>query len=428
MIHMHFILSNAFGYNFLILVLLVFFTIIPVYAQPIILDENFYVKRIVSGLSNPTTMVFLENDILVLQKDDGKIILVNNDLKNLTPILDLSVNSVSERGLLGITTSGSNVYIYLTYSEYDGGEPLGNRIYRYSWDGNLLTDKTLIKDLPVLPGPNHNGGVLSTGLDGEIFTVIGDLNRDGALQNYDSDVVDDTSVILQLIPDESYYAIGIRNSFGLAIDPATGNLWDTENGPGDFDEINLVMPKFNSGWEKIMGPASSADLEKLPGFEDFEYSDPEFSWQKTVAPTGLSFIDSEYFEEYGNSLFVGDCNNGFLYDFTLNPSRTGFVFENPQLSDLVLNFGDSSDEIIFGTGFGCVTDIKAGPDGLLYVVSLDHGSIYQILPKNQLSESELEAISKTPSYDQNNMIILIVTGMLAIGSIIAYKRFVQSHH
>lgn len=355
--------------------------------SPTILDENFRVEKIVSGLSSPTTMTFLEDDILVLQKNDGKVILVENDTGELKIIQDLSVNSASERGLLGITSSGNHVYIYLTESESDGSKPLGNRVYQYTWDGKSLNDKILIKDLPVLPGPNHDGGVLVTGSNGEIYTVIGDLNRNGALQNYDSDVVDDTSVILELVPDEKYYAIGIRNSFGLAIDPVNGNLWDTENGPQDFDEINLVMPKFNSGWEKIMGPASESDLESLPGFLDYTYSDPEFSWKSTVAPTGLSFIDSVYFAEYHNSLFVGDCNNGILYDFDLDSSRTGFTFENPELYDLVLDSGDSYGEIIFGTGFGCITDVEAGPDGLLYIVSISDGAIYQISPKVQQANS-----------------------------------------
>ena len=50
-----------------------------------------------------------------------------------------------------------------------------------------------------------------------------------------------------------YYAYGIRNSFGLDFDPITGKLWDTENGPTFGDEINLVEPGFNSGWNKIQG-------------------------------------------------------------------------------------------------------------------------------------------------------------------------------
>ena len=60
---------------------------------------------------------------------------------------------------------------------------------------------------------------------------------------------------------EKYYAYGIRNSFGLAIDPENGALWQTENGDEDYDEINLVNSGFNSGWEKLMGPSSRVTLK-----------------------------------------------------------------------------------------------------------------------------------------------------------------------
>ena len=53
-----------------------------------------------------------------------------------------------------------------------------------------------------------------------------------------------------------YYAYGIRNSFGITFDPITGNLWQTENGPDVYDEINVVKPGFNSGWTQVMGPLS----------------------------------------------------------------------------------------------------------------------------------------------------------------------------
>ncbi len=56
-----------------------------------------------------------------------------------------------------------------------------------------------------------------------------------------------------------YFAYGIRNSFGTTIDPLTGTLWQTENGPSEYDEINIVKPGFNSGWVQIMGPMSRSD-------------------------------------------------------------------------------------------------------------------------------------------------------------------------
>ena len=99
-----------------------------------------------------------------------------------------------------------------------------------------------------------------------------------------------------------------------------------------------------------------------------------------MAPTGLAFATSPGYGKYQNDLFAGDCNNGNIYRFHMNQNRDGFVFNSPQLQDKVANIGDSQDEIIFGTGFGCVSDVVTGPDGLLYIVSLTDGTIYRIAP------------------------------------------------
>ena len=93
---------------------------------------------------------------------------------------------------------------------------------------------------------------------------MGDAGHFGNLQNHPVGNADDTSVIFRIAPPGPYYAIGIRNSFGLAVDPVTGKLWDTENGPDFGDEINIVPPNFNSGWEPIMGPANKTQLQNLP--------------------------------------------------------------------------------------------------------------------------------------------------------------------
>jgi len=198
----------------------------------------------------------------------------------------------------------------------------------------------------------------------------------------------DNGVILQVDPEGPYYAMGIRNSFGLAVDPATGNLWDTENGDDDFDEINMVQEKFNSGWIAIMGPATESQIDGLPGYEDYVYDDPEFSWEKVVAPTALNFAKFKETRDYDNSLFVGDCNNGNLYKFELNKERNGFQFTNSFLQDDIINKNETMNEIIIGTGFGCITDIERGPDGFLYVVSLNDKAIYRITPKESLGVTD----------------------------------------
>jgi hypothetical protein len=172
----------------------------------------------------------------------------------------------------------------------------------------------------------------------------------------------------------------VRNSFGLAFDPITGKLWDTENGPDRYDEINLVLPGFNSGWEQIMGPDALdpqgvGDLFVAPGSH---YADPKFSWFNPVGPTAIVFLNSlRLGAEYQNDAFVGDINNGRLYRFKMNQARDGFVLSLP-LDDLVADSAGELSQIILGTGFGGITDLKVGPDGILYVLSFGTGKIYAI--------------------------------------------------
>lgn len=385
-------------------------TTLPAFGEPVITDQDLIVEKFVSGLSGPTTMAFVGDDILVLQKNDGKVRLIRDGILHETPVLNVSVNSVSERGLLGITIANSVIYLFFTESSRDGEEPLGNRIYSYSWDGQTLVNPVLVKDLPATPGPNHDGGAMVTGLDGTVYAVIGDLNRNGMLQNYPTGDADDTGVILRVVPEGPYYAMGVRNSFGLAVDPVNGNLWATENGPRDFDEINFVPPNFNSGWEIIMGPATESELASLPGYDGYVYSDPEFSWEQAVAPTAISFINSKEFGKYKNSIFVGDCNFGNLYKFELNSNRDGFVFTDSALADRVLNRGETAEEIVFGTGFGCITDIEIGSEGFLYVVSLSDGAIYRIMPKTLLTG---EADFEEPSASNSYVIYFIIVALIA---------------
>ena len=375
---------------------------------PDVFDQGFVVEKFATGLTFPTTMAFVDNDILVLQKNNGHVMHVKSNGSILpNAILDVEVSNLFETGLLGIVSKNSSVYLYYTESIQDGEKPIANNIYKYKWVDNALQDPILIKSLPAHPETLiHNGGAMVVGKDDTVYAVIGDLHNTieaNILQNKFAPP-NDTGVILPVDPTGPYYGIGIRNSFGLAIDPVTGNMWATENGADRFDEVNLVLPKFNSGWNAHTGPIEQSRINviDMPAFvgilksqiqlflssfyglfvltNNYEYSEPEFSWESTIAPTGLDFAPSS-FGKYGNWLFIGDCNFGHIYKFKLNSDRDKFVFEDSNLHDLILNNEDSVEEIIFGGGFGCITDIEFS-DNVMYVTSLSNGIIYKIFLKD----------------------------------------------
>lgn len=100
------------------------------------------------------------------------------------------------------------------------------------------------------------------------------------------------------------------------------------------------------------------------------YSDPEFSWLATICATAIGFPDTDALgAAYSNALLVGDCNNGRIFLFRLNAGRDGFTFTNPGLGDLVGDTDAEMQELVWGTAFDVITDMKTAPDGSLYVLS-----------------------------------------------------------
>ncbi len=214
------------------------------------------------------------------------------------------------------------------------------------------------------------------------------------------------------------FAYGIRNTFGMDIDPRTGYLWMQENGEDAYDELNLVRPGFNSGWIQLMGPASrvrdykeiettSLHFEDTPNLQQLRwgpeniadsrrealnrlfrlpgshYRDPAFSWQYAIAPAAIGFLEGDALgDEYENSLFVGLSvplpEGGPLLRFELSGSRTKVEAKDRIADNGDFNSLEESEEFLFGTGFGVVTDIETGPNGNLYIVSIDHGAVYEI--------------------------------------------------
>jgi aldose sugar dehydrogenase len=391
-----------------------------VLAKPLVTDSNLKVQYLVEVPFKPSNMAFVDRDyILILDRDAGKVYGIREFKIEPEPLLDVNVAIVGYRGMLGIDTlvGKDNVtYAFLYYTEsgrkdgdddtnQGGLEPLGNRLYRYQLDDGKLIKPRLLLNLPVKPGPRHTGGEVAVGPDDNIYLTVGDLdgtfkkNYETMTQNYlNVTTVDGRGGILRVTPDGKpvgsgilgnqsplnlYFGYGIRNSFGLDWDPVTGHLWDTENGPHFGDEINLVLPGFNSGWVKVHG-VWAPDFEEMGrilldepnGLVEFhgkgKYSKPEFTWALPIAPTALKFFPSAaYGPDYENDLFVADANTGRIYHFELNENRTSLRLDGV-LGDLIAHDEKEMKEIIFAEGFGRITDMQLGPDGNLYILSTNN--------------------------------------------------------
>ena len=375
--------------------------------KPAVINPNLKIETVTTGLVLPTTMAFVgPDDMLVLEKNKGTVQRIVNGQMLDRPLLQVNVSSEVERGMLGIAVSKDNQtgkpLVFLYFTESEGGEPIASRLYRYELLNDTLVNPILLLDLPAVPGPRHNSGNIIIGPDNNLYVSVGDLDGHITMaQNVKGGGwPDGSSAILRITQDgqaleggvlgdngiiKKYYAYGIRNSFGMDFDPVTNMVWDTENGPSYGDEINLIEPGFNSGWLEVQGmaPVDFNYSEDLVNFEGKgNYSDPEFVWTDTVGPTAIKFLHSDRLgKQYENDVFVSDITQGNIYHFDLDINRTQLVLEGA-LADRVSNNNTENEDIIFGEGFGGISDLEVGPyDGYLYIVSLGHGSIYRIVPQ-----------------------------------------------
>ena len=465
---------------------------------PAVLDPKLEVRTVVTGLAQPVQMQFIQDkEFWVLEKATGQVKRIVEGGPPPQVILDLTVNSNSERGLLGITLDRDfrhNGTVFLYWSEttqlVDNGAGdavplLGNRLDRFHWDGTALTyEKTIHRGralqedvtnrtnpaVPLFRG-NHNGGVLRTGPDGKIYLQVGDTGRRGQTQNlFDGpfgegipddqfggpDIVNDhlTGVILRLNPDgttprdnpfwkvgaerggqvganlKKIFAYGLRNGFGMAFDPFSGDLWEQENGDDSFSEINRTFKGFNSGWTQVMGPLDRVaqykaietnrgptgdpaagsyyglqqtrwlpeniadnprDAEKamfkLPGSK---FSDPEMTWKYEFAPGGIGFVsDRSLGKDYRGDMFIGSASGrgGNIFHLPIHNNRKEIDPDDKRLRDGVadnLRKYDltESETLLFGSNFGVTPEVKESPTGSLIVASSSLGTVFEIRKKD----------------------------------------------
>ena len=279
----------------------------------------------------------------------------------------ISVSAGGEQGLLGLTLDpnfSSNHYVYVYYTA--PGATM-NRVVRYTESGGVCMNGTTILDnLPV--NGNHNGGIIKFGPDGKLYVVIGDTEVPSNAQ----DITSLAGKILRVNPDGSappnnpfisnsnpnakkVFSFGHRNSFGFTFHPSNGNLWESENGPNDNDEINRVVSGGNYGWPIVGGIAGNPS-----------YRDPILAFNPVIAPTGITAIpgnSSVYPPVFRNNLLVAAWNDGKIRLVMLNGANLD-------------QFGGTS--VAYTGGQGGLLSFMLGSDGYVYVSS--GNGIFRVVP------------------------------------------------
>ncbi len=339
--------------------------------------DRYQVQTVLSSLEFPVAMAFApDSRLFFTEKNTGNVRIVDTGGSLLPdPFVNVSVNNTGERGLLGIAFDPdyeTNGYVYVFFTNSD---PLDNRVVRFTDDGGSGVDPLVLlavsDDSPA--SSNHNGGNIHFGPDGKLYVTIGD---NGSFPENSQELDDPRGKILRInadgsIPtdnpfyddgnpstgnDDRIFALGLRNSFDFDFHPVTGELFATENGPFEDDEVNIILSGLNYGWPVVTGIAG-----------DPLYEDPILVYNPTIAPTGLAFYTGDEFLGWDNDLVFVDFNEGNIHRV---------VLEEPDYRMVV------SETIVAQLSF--LNDVVVGPDGLIYLARGPYGepgSIYRIVPQ-----------------------------------------------
>lgn len=348
-------------------------------------------EKLTEGFTFAVKMAFLpDGRLLVTEKETGYVRLVNADFSLLPePVADVAVNYLKERGLMGVAVHpefSQNGYAYIYYvastSGQDSNHPdevddiriarlqLGDRLSASPNDVNIET----LVSLTARPGPYHNGGCMQFGPDGKLYVTQGELNRHvnvvsqiksstrGKLLRYNDDgsIPGDNPVKA----DHPAYLLGLRNAFGFAFDPFGEGIFVSDNGPKGQDELSVALPGENLGWPLIWGRADAWYERPLAWFLGRRYRQPLWdSLERRIAPTAVQVLpDDRYGPAMAGRVLMSAFNEGRILQFQLDPAtRTSAV-----------GMG------VFLEGAPPIVDLQFGPDGDLYVLTIQ--ALYRIKP------------------------------------------------
>ena len=270
---------------------------------------------VASGLRFPAGIAVASDGTMFVTEREGRILSFDDGERRV--VASIQTITEGETGLLGITLSPDDRYVYVFATEPDRT----NTVWRVAASGG--EPERVITGLP--GGPYHDGGGVAFGPDGNLYVTNGeshntDLAQDparpgGKVYRYtpDGEIPPDNP-----FGDSPTLAIGLRNPFGIAIDPYTGNPFVTENGPESFDEVNQIVARGNYGWPVVSGPAADPASTGLDN-----YQDPMLSYEQIIVPTGLAFADPfNAIPSVAGDLFVGTYGEQSIHRVVMNRQRT----------------------------------------------------------------------------------------------------------
>lgn len=364
---------------------MVILTIAPTLALGATVPIGFSDEAFVSGLSRPIAMAFAADGRLFVAEQDGKLRVIKSGALRATPFVSLTVATSGERGLLGLAFDpdfATNRHLYLHYTVPDAH----NRISRFTASGDVAvagSERVLLDLSPLSTKTIHNGGAMHFGADGKLYIAVGD-NGDGTNAqslsthkgkllriNRDGTIPDDNPSAFQSIAgapaglNRAIWAAGLRNPFTFSVEPGSGKIFLNDVGELTWEEIDIGRAGANYGWPLVEGPSADTGL-----------TGPIFSYghDASATPSGCAITGGTFYSPstpsfpaayVGKYYFSDYCGGWIAYIDSANP-------------------GTATE---FATGLGAVIDLDVGPEGALYYLMRDTGSVRRIRHTGQAQQA-----------------------------------------
>ena len=324
-----------------------------------------------TSLNLPVALAFAPDGRLFIGQQGGVIRVFKDGAMNADPYATVTpIYTSTEAGLVGLCLDPdfeANGYLYVFVTRAQGVQ----QILRYTTNGDTGSDLTVVVDNIPHIGAIHNGGGIGFGPDGYLYAVVGDNNSPsdaqvsaswrGKVLRFDASTAPATIPSTNPTAGSAVYSLGHRNPFRLAFRPGSGALYVSENGPSDYDEINVITPGANYGWPTYSGPAGSRG-----------YVQPIHAIGPTTAITDLHFYTGPTLPFAGQLLYA-EYNMGRIRRLELS----------------------ASGEAVTGVPFDVVTgvtwpiDLAQGPDGALYFCGYG-GALFKLQTAAPLTVAQVD--------------------------------------
>ncbi|WP_141453210.1 PQQ-dependent sugar dehydrogenase [Pseudoxanthomonas sp. z9] len=340
------------------------------------------VRVIAQGLDHPWGLALLPEGGFLVTERSGQLRRVGADGAISAPLAGVpKVFAEGQGGLLDVVLApdfATRQRIYLSYAEPGDNGTAGTAVATATLGADALTEvKVIYRQEPKLDGPNHFGSRLAFDGQGHVFISQGERNHRptsqelGKLQgklvrlNLDGSVPQDNPFVGKADARPEIWSYGHRNMQGLAIDPRTGKLWESEHGPRGGDEINLPQPGRNYGWPVITHGInySGLPIPEAQGREKAGMEQPYHVWEKSPGLSGMAFYAGHAGSPWNDSLFLGSLAERNLIRLSLKGDA--IVSEERLLNEI----GER------------VRDVRVGPDGSVYVLTDENdGKLLRLTP------------------------------------------------